>query len=316
MKNNQLVLPLLCLLTWFCFGAPITAQARTTPPRVVVTLKPIHSLVTSIMEGVATPFLLLPDGASPHTFALKPSLLKQMQMADLIIWVGPSLESFMIKPLAGLHPTFGILSLLHTPHLTLYPLRQARQWSSTTDHAHPAHATGEADPHIWLSVDNAILMAEFIAYTLSQVDSKHAKQYQANVKQLVIRLKNLKDKLTLLLKEDQTKPFLVYHDGYQYFEKEFGLSGAGTMLLNPHAPLSAHGLKKIQEIIHQEQIQCIFYETEFQNTRLKHILAQWNVIAAELDPLGTYFPPGKGNYESTLLTIGKTLHSCFMQPAP
>src|SRR5688572_21664049 len=76
-------------------GVTFVQLSWAQAPKIVVTLKPIHSLVASLTQGVSQVDLLLPDGASPHTFGLKPSHLRHLQHADLIIWVGPELELFM-----------------------------------------------------------------------------------------------------------------------------------------------------------------------------------------------------------------------------
>ena len=289
------------------FCQPLLAIAQ---PKVVVTLKPIHSLVASIMEGVDTPSLLLPDGSSPHHFQLKPSTLKEIQTADLIIWVGPTLENFMEKPLTQVKPKLGILSVLDTPNLKKWPLREDRDWAHS-EHQHDHDHSDNTDPHIWLSLSNAKLIAQAIADYLSKADVKHAKIYQGNAKKLHNKLDDTQQQMHTLLDPIKNKPYLVYHDGYQYLEKEFNLNGAGTIVINPSVPLSGKGLYTIRELIKQKQIVCVFRETEFSDNFVKKTLGELNVKIDELDPLGTRFAPGVGNYEKTMLQIGKTMRDCL-----
>jgi zinc transport system substrate-binding protein len=296
-------------LRFLClFLLPTVACAS---PRVVVTLKPIHALVAGVMEGVGSPVLLLPDRASPHTFQLKPSTLKQIKDADLIVWVGPNLETFMTKSVEQASPQYGVLTLGTLKNIKTQPQRQGREWScSSCSHDHTHDATGN-DPHIWLSVDNAIAIVDAVANKLSTVDPLNAHLYQSNAKQSTDKLKALKSSLETELKPVQNLPFLVYHDGYQYFEKEFHLNAKGTMITNPHLPLSAYGLKTIKEQIQSQNIKCVFRETEFNDKLIQQSLKDLSIKIVELDPLGARYPEGPNNYIQTMKGLGKDMIECL-----
>jgi len=302
---------LILILGFFCISD--LSQAITPAPRVIVTIKPIQGLVASIMEGVAEPYLLLPDYASPHTFQLKPSNLKALHQADLIIWVGPHLETYMIKPLSELHPKFGTLTISDIPDLQLLPQRHGREWVSPHNNEHDHDEENEIDPHLWLSIDNAKVMVNYIADYLTQVDPLHSFNYHANATALLHALSTLKIQLQTELKPVQNSPYLVYHDGYQYFDKEFHLHGVGTMIINPHMPLSVHGLNEISKLIEDQKVQCVFKETEFNDSTIKQSLQQWPVTVVELDPLGAKVAKGRGAYQAILYAMGKNFRECLDQ---
>lgn len=293
-------------------------KANAAAPNVVITLKPIHALVANVMQGVAQPTLLLPDGASPHTFQLKPSTLKQLQQADIIIWVGPTLELFMSKPLKQHPPRLGLITISNIPKLMLLPLRQGREWhhdheESEHDHVHQA---GESDPHLWLSTYNAETISWYIAQFLAKHDPEHANQYLQNAKKLIAELIELRSQLKALLLPVKDQPFLVYHDGYQYFEKEFILNAQGSIMVNLNLPLSANGLNTIKKMIADQHIKCVFRETEFNDTQIQNNLKKTNVQVRELDPLGARLPLGPHLYSEILLTMGKTLAECLASNVP
>lgn len=298
--------------------AGLLSPSLYAAPKVSVTLKPIHSLVASVMDGVGEPTLLLPDGASPHTYQLKPSTLKTLNNADLIVWVGPSLETFMIKPLATLKPEYGFIEIDALSDLVKLPLREGREWTHATgqdhhehDHDHSQH--GDFDPHVWLSNANAQTIVKATAEKLIAVDPSNAKRYQANRDKTLKQLEVLKGTLQAQLSNVRNEPFLVYHDGYQYFENDFDLNAAGTMVINPHVPLSAHGLSQIKELIRERGVKCIFKETEFNEKMIQNSLGMLPIRIEELDPLGARIPQGPQHYEQTLLQLGKTLQEC-LQP--
>jgi len=298
----------LCLLL---FGISFLFISRTAlaVPKVLVTLKPLHSLVANLMENVGEPQLIVPDGASPHTFQLKPSDLKRIQQADLIIWVDSTLEAFMAKSLTQ-YPDKKILTLSGLPHIILLPLREGRLWQHHHDDEH-AHNHADFDPHLWLSTENAKVIAVAIADYLSKIDPEHATHYASNKNKLLKKLDLLKSDIAQQLKNYQSQPFLVYHDAYQYFEKEFHLNGAGTMVLNPHVPLSAHGLNEIKQLIEKNHIQCVFRETEFNDNQIRQFLKGLAVNVEELDPLGYRYPQGPENYFQTMQGLSATLKICL-----
>ncbi|MEP0453457.1 MAG: zinc ABC transporter substrate-binding protein, partial [Roseibium sp.] len=113
-------------------------------PRVVTTIKPIHSLVSGVMEGVATPDILIDGAASPHGFALKPSQAAQLQDADLVFWVGESMETALAKALTSVAGNAEVIELMEAPGLTLLPYRTSAGFGAH-DHGDHGHDHGEDD---------------------------------------------------------------------------------------------------------------------------------------------------------------------------
>ncbi|MBS0286531.1 MAG: zinc ABC transporter substrate-binding protein [Proteobacteria bacterium] len=299
--RNRLVLFALLL---FYLGNAIGA------PKVVVTIKPLHGLVSAIMQGVAEPALLLPDNASPHTFALKPSNWQQLQKATLIMWVGPSLELFMQAPLKEIKPQYGVITLMEIPTLTLLPQRNSRQWQHAHEEDHE-HASHMIDPHFWLDTDNAVKVIDYVENYLSKIDNENAIVYKKNASTLRDDIIKLKSTLNQKLQPVHDKPFLVYHDGYQYFEKEFNLNAVGTFILNPHVPQSAKGLYEAKTLIHDKGVKCVFRETEFYDTNIERLLSEAGVKFTELDPLGARVKAGPGAYQEILLNLAQNMQSCL-----
>lgn len=291
------------LLALLLFSAGLNAA-----PKVAVSLKPLHSLVANVMQGVATPDLLLPDGASPHTFQLKPSTLRTLQQADLIIWVGPELEIFMSKAIKETHPKMGTIAVLNIPTLHRLPQRHGRLWQ----HDEHNHQHGEIDPHVWLSCENAKIFVAYFTDFISKADPINKTQYQNNAQKLQRELNQLKTHLHTMLTPVQKVPFLVYHDGYQYFDEEFHLNNIGAVNINPHLPLSANGLNTIKHLIKEQNIHCVFRDIEF-NDKLTSQLQDASITLSALDPLGAKIPAGPENYLLTLKQLGEKMHACLAQ---
>ena len=143
------------------------------PPDVVVTVKPLHSLVSGVMQGVAAPYLLVRGAANPHAFALRPSDAKALAGATLVIWAGAPVETFMDKPLGSLAKGAQILTLVKEPSVRLLPVRSGGAWESHDhDHTNEARPSGDlaGDGHVWLDPLNAKIITDLIADRLSMLD--------------------------------------------------------------------------------------------------------------------------------------------------
>jgi zinc transport system substrate-binding protein len=316
------------LLFWVLVLGPIELSIANTP-NIVVTIKPIHSIVSNLTKGITEPSLLLPDGVSPHTYQIKPSHRKILQDADLIFWVGESYETHMTKVMQQF-PERAIrligtpkLNLLHNRAVREFVLMDAPSKAKHHDHDHEeeqhqhhnhglnhGHALDETDPHIWLSVDNAIRLTHHISKKLILANPEHQELYLKNTAHYLQRLQQLKTNLHSIFNAQKPLPYLVFHDAYQYFEKEFGLHSMGTILLNPHVPLSPKALREIQLLLSKHNIQCIYYEPEFSQQPLKPLLAQSGVTVLELDPLGARQKQGNTCYEDTMLQLASQLLTC------
>ena len=109
-------------------------------PKVVASIKPVHSLAAGVMQGVGEPRLLVSGGASPHEYSLKPSDTRALSEAQLVFWIGPDLESFLVKPLNNVKDRVRAVALLDAPGMMILPLRKGGAWEPHQHgHAEPDH---------------------------------------------------------------------------------------------------------------------------------------------------------------------------------
>ena len=120
-------------------GAAPNTSASADAPDVVVSITPIHSLVEGIMQGVGRPTLLVTGGASPHTWSMRPSDAEALENADVVVWVGEGLESFLVEPLEALTADAYVLELSRAEGIALLRFREGGVWEEHDDH----HEEGE-----------------------------------------------------------------------------------------------------------------------------------------------------------------------------
>ena len=128
-------------------GAAPNVAASADAPAVVVSIKPIHSLVAGIMQGVGQPALLVPGGASPHTWSMRPSDARALENADVVVWVGGGLESFLVQPLEALTAEAYVLELSRAEGITLLRHREGGTWEEHEDHGEHEGHEDDHDEH-------------------------------------------------------------------------------------------------------------------------------------------------------------------------
>ncbi|WP_193187825.1 zinc ABC transporter substrate-binding protein [Nisaea sediminum] len=286
---------------------------------VVASIPPVHSLVAKVMAGVGTPHLLLRNGQSPHDYALRPSDARAVENADLVFLVSHDIENF----LAASHQVEGggakrFVELGEAEGVTHLPVREAVVWKLDRGHAKGAHSHDEHahghdgdDPHVWLSPRNAMAFTAAIATVLAERDPANGALYRANAIAARQGLEALSKTIAARLDPVKDRPFLVFHDAYQYFEAEFGLMAAGAISLGTGAPPGAGRLTELRELVSARGIKCIFREVQF-SPRLAEIVAEGTgARLGLLDPVGSSLDFGPDNYDALMLGLAEGFRSCL-----
>lgn len=273
-------------------------------PHVVATVMPIHSLAAAVMEGVAEPHLLLPPGASPHSYTLVPSDARALAQADLIIWIGPGLEQFLAKPLRSLAAQAIKLELDQVDGILLL---------DADEHHHDAadHAYAHYDPHLWLDPLNAVQMLDAMAEQLAALDPDNAAAYRRNASQYQAQLRALDVELRHQLEPVQGVPFMVFHDAYRYFEQRYGLFDAGALTLSPERLPGARTVIAAHNQVKERNIRCVFREPQFEPRLAETVARGTQAQLAVLDPLGAELAPGPSAYPQLLRNLSQSLLACL-----
>jgi zinc transport system substrate-binding protein len=311
-----------------CLGLSVTAHAGNAP-KVVASIKPIHSIAAAIMKGVGTPELLVDGAASPHTYSLRPSQARSLSQADLVIYVSHDLEHFLVKSLGSLSGKAHILELADAKGIKTMPMREGGAWEphmhegehADDDHDHHDHEGaddedhhhdhGDNDPHIWLDPANGEAIAHNIADELSTIDPAHTDTYQKNLTDFVGNLDRLEQDLDQKISPVREKPYIVFHDAYHYLERGFGLHAAGSITVSPDRTPGAKRLHEIEEKIRSTGAACVFAEPQFRPAIVNSIVADTGARTGTLDPLGADIPAGPDAYGEILTRNIDALYTCL-----
>jgi zinc transport system substrate-binding protein len=297
-------------------GSPASAQVK-----VVVTSKPIHALVAGVMAGAGAPRLLIDGNASPHTYALKPSDAKALNEADVVFRVSDALEPFTAKVFKSLPKKVKAVTLAETPGLTLLKRRQGGPFEAHSHgkkghdhgpgHKHGKDEDGGTDPHVWLDPSNAKAIAQQIASILSAASPGDAATFKANADKLGSRLDALAAELDRELKPLAGKPFIVFHDSLQYLEARFGLSAAGSIMVDPDDKPSARRLSDLRKKVAQLGAVCVLGEPQFPAKLVDSVTEGSKARTAIVDPEGGTLTAGPELYFELMRKAAAALKSCL-----
>jgi zinc transport system substrate-binding protein len=275
---------------------------------VVVSIRPIHSLVAGVMAGVGVPFLIVQGAGSPHTYSLRPSAARAIQAAEVVFWVGPQLESFLVKPLRNLSRQARVMELSVLPGLTLYPVRSGGAWEPDADEP---HGSTTSDPHLWLDPVNARKVVQAIVAVLGEVDPANTPRYHANGQRLSNQLDALDKELRQRLRPLSHIPYLVFHDGYQYLERRYGLRAIGSVTVDPELRPGVRRIESIRRRMREIGAVCVFSEPEFEPSLVQTIIEGTEVRTGVLDPLGADLQEGPELYGNLMLRLAANLRDCL-----
>ena len=353
------------LLALASAAAPAAALADATPS-VVATIRPLHSLVAGVTEGVTEPYLIVPGGGSPHTYSLRPSDAAALEQAQVIFWIGEDLETFLTEPLETLGEGAAVVTLADAPGVTRLDFREGgpfapHRHAGDEDHAHADHDHdhdhdhgehshaehghdhhdhadhdhdhgehnhsehghdhhshghhdhhhGAIDMHMWLDPANARAWTAAIADALIAADPANAAAYAANADALAARLDDLTAELDAGLAPVRDRPFVVFHDAYQYLENRFGLTVAGSITVGPDIQPGADRVAEIQRRVRDLGVACIFSEPQFAPRFIDVIAEGTEVGTGVLDPLGTDLEDGPDLYFELMRRNAEALVDCL-----
>ncbi|MDK9754727.1 zinc ABC transporter substrate-binding protein ZnuA [Vibrio sp. D173a] len=286
----------------------LAATAMLTLPAHAVTvltsIKPIQMIATELTEGVTKPGVLLQNNASPHDYALRPSDVKKVAAADLVIWYGHDLESFLEKVVTDKGNT---LTISEIPDLSL------RKFGSEHAHDHDGHHHGTHDPHFWLGIETVQQVANAIAHKLAEIDPEHAATYAENLNKFEVQLKATDAEIKQQLTPVKEKGYFVFHDAYGYFEERYDLNQMGHFTVSPDRKPGAKTLIHIRKTLGTGDVACVFSEPQFTPAVIESVMRGSDVKTGILDPLGSEIEVKSGSYFVFLQGMSNSFSQCLSE---
>jgi len=299
----RLLLSLTFLLSLNNVGAQST-------PNVVVSIKPIHSIVSTLMEGVSRPQLLLESSDSAHTFHLKPSQLNLLSIADLVITIGDGFETGLKKTLGNIKDgSHLIVSEIDGLHLYHFRNTDTNEMNNDEKDEHADH--DEHDLHLWLDVVNMHKTAQYISEQLIKIDPNNSNTYEANLIKIQSKLNKLQSELQQQLAPFRSENFAIFADTLQYFEKNFHFKK--PVIVTPYhgARLSIHRTLEARKKMKDLKIKCLLYGPENTSKKVNVLSEGLPIKALRIDILGAKLNAGSDQYFNLMKGLSSQLVECL-----
>ncbi|MGD8105783.1 zinc ABC transporter substrate-binding protein ZnuA [Pantoea sp. FN0302] len=311
LQNKKALFPLLFSLG---FAAAFSAPASAA---VIASIKPLGFIASAIADGVTPVEVLLPDGASEHDYALRPSDVKRLQSADLVVWIGPDMEAFISKT-ASAFPAEKNLEIAQLPTVKPLLITGAEEDDEHHEHdeahhdaAHEHHDHGQYNMHLWMSPEIARQSAVAIHEKLLELMPQRKDKLDANLQQFEADLAKSDTQIAHQLAPLKGKGYFVFHDAYSYFEKHYGLTPLGHFTVNPEIQPGAQRLHQIRTQLVEQKATCVFAEPQFRPAVIDAVARGTQVRKGTLDPLGMGISLAKDSYVKFLSQLSSQYESCL-----
>lgn len=279
--------------------SPALSYAQTT---VVASVKPLQLIAAAITDGVSTPQLLIPANQSPHNFSLRPSDVRHLMQADVVMWVGSGLETYLSSMFAQESQQERLLEAAALPGIALLDL---------IDHAHEHSAEEHYDPHLWLSTANGRVIAKSLHDKLVAIDSVHAEQYSANLRQFELSLAQLEEDLERQFEPLQAAQFAVFHNGTQYFEEQVGIQHRFVIVPDHEIQPGIRHLLALRAQLAEQPLSCLFEDINSNAATIDTVFQDNPVRRIMLDPLGDAVALSKLGYLQLIQTMANAIQQCL-----
>ncbi|MCY4496587.1 MAG: zinc ABC transporter substrate-binding protein [Rhodospirillaceae bacterium] len=288
-------------------SATATVSA-SEPPAVVASIRPVHSLAAGVMGEVGEPALIVRGYGSPHVYQMRPSEARALARADVVLWIGEPLETFLAGPIRNLGESARVLSLLQADGLDLHPVRTSSLWESGHDHEED---DGSADAHIWLAPGNAKAMVDAIARVLGEVDPARADIYVANGTTVKSRIDTMTASIDARLAPVVGVPFVAMHDSMHYFESAFGLHSIGAVTLDPDRQPGAGSVRALSRRLSASSVGCMVTEPQFTPALIEALASEARLTSAQFDPIGIESALAGDSYFAMMTANADSLARCL-----
>lgn len=293
---------------------------------VLASVKPLGFIASAVANGVTDTQILVPAGASPHDYSLKLSDIQKVKSADLVLWVGEDIDSFLEKPVSQIdrQKVITIADLTEIKPLLAQAHHEHFHEDDGHEHNHKhEHKSGHAHHHdhdheglstnwhIWYSPAISQIVAQKVADKLILQFPAKKELITKNLADFNRTLAEQSDKIKAQLAPFKEKGFFVFHDAYGYFNDAYGLKQTGYFTINPLVAPGAKTLAHIKEEIAEHRVNCLFAEPQFTPKVIESLAKGTSVNVGRLDPIGDSVSLGANSYANFLQATADSYAQCL-----
>ncbi len=249
--------------------------------KVVVSIKPIHSVVSGLMKGIGTPELLIQGQETPYNPQLNKRQIQQLDDASLIIWIGAELESALALKLKNQPESVKVIELLSSPNLKILPSRYNPKLR---------------DPFFWMDDRNIMILLDELTHLMIEIDPDRAHIYSKNRLEMLIPLRRIDKEYEYGYRGLKAGLGVLYYDTLQYFEQAYALKTLNQVTGGVNDDIDAANLLKVRERIINHEAACLFIDKSMPSDNLALLTNGQEINVGNLDVLAKGFKAGEDLY--------------------
>lgn len=248
-KNLLIILTVICMTITGCSfkNAGDVKENKDNKFTIVTSFYPMYIMALNVADGIPNVNIVnmtRPYTGCLHDYQFTPGDLEKLENADVFIINGANMESFLDKVIEQ------------------YPNLKTIEASKNIDNF-VVDSNNETNPHVWVSISNAIKQVQYIGEQLSEIDSSNKEKYLQNTIEYVQKLSALRDKMHNELDELTDKNIVTFHEAFPYFAEEFGLNIVSIIEREPGSQPSARELARTIDVIKNANAKGIFAEPQY-----------------------------------------------------
>jgi len=281
MPKSNFIIAILVIMAVIIIGVLLSTDknkySTTNELKVAATTFPIYDITRNVTGDKVKVISIVPSGASPHTYEVTPEQVKELWDTKIVFKIGQGVDDWT-DDLSS--------SISKIQIVTLDNNVSFKKFEENKDKEKDKHSHGEYDPHYWLSINNAKIIAHNIADELTKLDPNNADYYQKNLEQYKEKLSELKKSAVEKLKELKNRKLVTTHNAWSYFADEFDLEIVGTFQPSPGQEPTPQQLTELQNLISENNVKALFSEPQLSNEIIKPFADDTGLNVYILDPLG------------------------------
>ncbi len=286
---NQTRRVLICTLLFFS----VISQARAEV-NIVTTIRPLQLIAEAVIQGHGSTASIIDPQQSPHHFSMSPSDRVALAQADIAIWVGPAFETYLTDFFAQTNLSEKSLTLIDIPGLRLHTI-----------------AEDQIDAHLWLDSSNAVRIAQAISTRVAALDPQNEVAYRDNLSRFEAGVDALNSELLQKFSRQPKAEYAVYHNAYQYFEKQFGLRHALFILQDPEQPPGIHEIIQLRQDFQNRAPSCLLSQTDASAELVNTVLNGHQLQSISIDLLASRVRADQDGYLQFMKNLADDFAACL-----
>lgn len=250
------------------FGLLSLRSATPVAPGVAATIFPLYDLVRTVAEPETSVTLVLPPGASPHTFEVEPQRALDLAGVDTVFAIGHGLDGWAAS----------VAAISHARVVTVD--------EGVALICEEGKEEGSCDPHYWMDARNAAAIVNTVRDTLVARDPDHADAYARRAEALKENLLALDSEIRATLADIEHPDLIVFHDSFSYFARAYGLNIRGVFEPSPGREPTPRQLQHLHETVSVYTVRTLYREPQLSENAVRAFARDEQVDIATLDPLG------------------------------